>query len=90
VNRLEKKFSDMTFSGHSFHAEKQFLKVYPCPEVEFLDISFTKNSTLLLNDVQSRFYWRIFKKTILFSGFKNPNKKSAKQENSTLFMNSIL
>jgi hypothetical protein len=30
-------------------------------------------------------------KTILFFGFKNPHKKkSAKQENSSLFMNSIL
>jgi hypothetical protein len=29
-------------------------------------------------------------KTILFSGFKNPYKKSTKQENSSLFMNSIL
>jgi hypothetical protein len=36
------------------------------------------------------FNWRILKKTVLFSGFKNPYKKSAKQENSSLFMNSIL
>ncbi len=33
---------------------------------------------------------QILKKTILSSGFKNPNKTSAKQENSSLFMNSIL
>jgi hypothetical protein len=31
-----------------------------------------------------------FKKTILLPGFQNPLKKSAKQENSSLFMNSIL
>jgi hypothetical protein len=29
----------------------------------------------------------LFKKTILFSGFENPYKKSPKQENSGLFMN---
>jgi hypothetical protein len=29
------------------------------------------------------------KKTILFSGFQNPYKKSAKKENSSLFLNSI-
>ncbi len=28
--------------------------------------------------------------TVLFPGFKNPYKKSAKQANSSLFMNSIL
>jgi hypothetical protein len=39
---------------------------------------------------QSLLYWRILKKTIFFSGFKNPYKKSAKQENSSLFENSIL
>jgi hypothetical protein len=39
---------------------------------------------------QSILPWRIFKKTILFCGLKNPYKKSAKQENSSLFMNSIL
>jgi hypothetical protein len=31
-------------------------------------------------------YSRILKKTILFSGFENPYKKSAKQENSSLFI----
>ncbi len=46
------------------------------PEMEFLDISLTKGSSLLLYAIQSPFYyWRILKKTILFSGFKNPYKK---------------
>jgi hypothetical protein len=39
--------------------------------------------------IYSPFYWLILKKTILFSGFKNPYKKYAKQENSILLMNSI-
>jgi hypothetical protein len=39
-------------------------------EMEFLDISLTKDSSFLLP-----FYWRILIKTILFSGFKNPHKK---------------
>jgi hypothetical protein len=59
-------------------------------EIEFLDISLTKDSSLLLHVIQSAFYWRILKKIILFSGFKKPYKKSAKQENSCLLMNSIL
>jgi hypothetical protein len=58
--------------------------------MEFLDISLTKGSSLLLYDIHSILYWRILKKTILFSGFKNPYKKSAKQEYPILFMNSIL
>jgi hypothetical protein len=45
---------------------------------------------LLLHAIRSPFYWRILKKTILFSGFKILTKKSATQENSSLFMNSIL
>jgi hypothetical protein len=60
------------------------------PGMEFLDINVTKNSSTLLRTIHSPFYWRILKKTILFSDFKNPFKKSAKQENLSLFMNSIL
>ncbi len=45
------------------------------PEMEFLDINWTKDSSLLLTVIQSPFYWRILKKTILFSGIKNPYKK---------------
>jgi hypothetical protein len=43
--------------------------------MEFLDINFTKDSSLLLHAIHSPFYWRILKKTILFSGLKNPYKK---------------
>jgi hypothetical protein len=49
--------------------------------MEFLDINITKDSSSLFRAIHSPFYWRISKKTILFSGFKNPYKKSAKQEN---------
>ncbi len=49
-----------------------------------------KNSSLLLHAIHTLFYWWISQKTILFSGCKNPHEKSAKQENSSLFMNSIL
>jgi hypothetical protein len=49
-------------------------------EMEFLDINLTKSSSLLLLAIHSAFYWRILKKTILFSGFKIPYKKSWKQE----------
>ena len=60
------------------------------PEMEFLDISLIKGSSLLLHAIHSILYWRILRKTIVFSGFKNSYKKSAKQENSSLFMNSVL
>ncbi len=32
------------------------------PETEFLDISLTKDSSLLLHAIHSPFYWRIFLK----------------------------
>jgi hypothetical protein len=44
-------------------------------EMEFLDISLTKDSSLLLRAIHSPLYLRILKKTILFSCFKNPYKK---------------
>jgi hypothetical protein len=47
-------------------------------EMEFWDINF--NKILLLHAIPSPFYWQILKKTIFFSGLKNPYKKSAKQE----------
>jgi hypothetical protein len=40
-------------------------------EMEFFDINLTKDSSLLFRAIHSPFYWRILKKTILFSGFKN-------------------
>ncbi len=46
-----------------------------CPEMQFLDIILTKDSNLLLHAIHSLFYWRILKKTKLFSGFQNPYKK---------------
>jgi hypothetical protein len=61
----------------------------PEAELEILDINLTKESSPLLHAIHSTFYWWILKKTILFSDFINPSKKSAKQENSSLFMNSI-
>ncbi len=59
-------------------------------EMEFLVINLTKDSNLLLHAILSPFSWRILQKTLLYSGFKNPYEKSAKQENSSLFMNSLL
>ncbi len=41
-------------------------------EMNFLDINLTKDSILLLHAIHSPFYWRNWKKTILFSGCKNP------------------
>jgi hypothetical protein len=57
--------------------------------MELLDINLTKDLSFLLNAIHSPFYWRILKNNVLFSGFKNPCKKAAKQENLSLFMKSI-
>jgi hypothetical protein len=48
------------------------------PEMKFLNINLTKWSSLLLRAFHSSS--NVLKKTILYSGFKNPYKKSAKQE----------
>jgi hypothetical protein len=44
--------------------------------MEFLNINSTKESSLVLHAIHSPFYWRIIKKTRLYSGFKNPYKKN--------------
>jgi len=59
-------------------------------KMEFLDINLTKYSFLLFYTIHNLFNLGILKKTILFCGLKLFQKKSAKQENSSLFMNSIL
>ncbi len=82
------RYPDMEFLDIRY-PEMEFLDIR-YPEMEFLDINLTKGSSLLLHPIHRPFYWRILKKTILYSGFKNTYKKSAKQENSSLFMNSIL
>jgi hypothetical protein len=60
-------------------------------EMEFLDTNLTKDLSILLRAIHSPFYcWRILKKIIFLSGFKNPLKKSANQENLSLVIDSIL
>jgi hypothetical protein len=44
-----------------------------CPEMKFLDMKLTKGS--MLHAINSRFYWRILKKTIFYSSFNNPYQK---------------
>jgi hypothetical protein len=58
--------------------------------MEFLGINLTKDSSLFAPCYSQYLLLVILKKTILFSGFNNPYKKPKKQENSSLFMNSIL
>jgi hypothetical protein len=60
------------------------------PKMEFFDINLSKCLSLLLYAILSPYYWRILMKTILFFGLKILTKKSAKQENLSLFMNSNL
>jgi hypothetical protein len=43
-------------------------------QIEFLDNRLTMDLRLSLHAIHSPFYWWIVKKTILFSGFKNPYK----------------
>ncbi len=52
--------------------------------MEFLNINITKDSSLSLRAVHSPFYLRIFKKTILYSGFNNILKNGkVRVENQT-------
>jgi hypothetical protein len=67
------------FSSFCFHTE-----------MEFLDINLKTDSKLWLHAIHSPFYWRFYKKTILFFGFKNPYKKLRNKKSSSLFKNSIL
>jgi hypothetical protein len=48
--------------------------------MEFLEINFTKDASLLLRCIHSPFCWRIWKKTILYSGFNNPYKKNPRNK----------
>jgi hypothetical protein len=59
--------------------------------MEFLDINLTLDSSHFLHALQS-FYLQIFKenKTLPVLCFENTYKKSAKQENLSLFVNIIL
>ncbi len=59
-------------------------------EMEYLDINLTEDSSLLLHAIRSLIHWRIFRKNRTLLWFLKQNKKSLKQENSRLFMNSIL
>jgi hypothetical protein len=53
----------------------------PPPGMEFLDINFTKDLSLMLHAIHSLSTTSGFlKKTRLYSGFKNTFKKSAKRE----------
>jgi hypothetical protein len=47
--------------------------------MEFLDINFTKDFSLLLHAIHSLFYWRMLQKTKLCSGFKKYTQKNGKQ-----------
>jgi hypothetical protein len=59
------------YNRASFGREK-LCSVYP--EMEFLDINLTKDTSLLRHAIHSPVYWRILKKTIFYSGFKNCSK----------------
>ena len=55
-----------------------------------LDISLTKDSSLLLLAFHSPNYWADYRKQYSSHCFKNHHKKYEKQENLSLFMNDIL
>ncbi len=52
--------------------------------MEFLDMSLTKDSSLLLHAIHSPFYWQILKKAILFSGLQKSLKQEKIWEDSSL------
>jgi hypothetical protein len=43
--------------------------------MEFLDVNFTKELSLLLHAIPCPFFWRILKTVILYSGVKNTYTK---------------
>ncbi len=47
-------------------------------EMKFLDINFTKVSSLLLHAIHSPFYWRILKKNHTLLWFKNLEDKKTR------------
>jgi hypothetical protein len=61
-----------------------------CPEMEFLDINLTKDSSLLLHAIHSLSTGGFLKKPETTLVLTIHTKKTAKQENSSLFVNSIL
>ncbi len=59
--------------------------------MEFLVINMIEDSSLQLHVIHRPFYWRILQKLILYSKFtlQIHTNKSARHENSSLFMNNI-
>ncbi len=51
-----------------WHRENKGLRTMYSTEMEFYDIKLTKDSSLSLHAIHSRFYWRI-QKNILYSGY---------------------
>jgi hypothetical protein len=51
------------------------LEMHALSEMKVWDSNLTKESSLLLHAIHSPFYWRILKKTILYSSFKYTYKK---------------
>jgi hypothetical protein len=60
------------------------------PEEEYWDINSSKELSLLLHAIHRPFYWWILKNTISSLVLKILIKKSSKQENLNLFIDSIL
>ncbi len=74
--------------GFFFHLttmDPDLKKMLEDPETEFLDINLTKDSSLLLHAFHSPFYWRVLKKTILYSGFNNSFKKNRETRKLEVF-----
>jgi hypothetical protein len=73
--------SSVPLSPYQFFSSQSLVTLFTVfyPEMEFLDISVTKDSIALC--YSQSLPLANFKKAILYSGFKNSYKKSAKQEN---------
>ncbi len=62
---------------------------FPFPEMEFLDTSLRKYSSVLLYAIHSPFYWRIFKKAIVYSSLIRVLKILTKKIRETRKLESI-
>jgi hypothetical protein len=70
-----KKKKQQQYLQKKIKTKYQIFTFFFIPEMKFLEISLTKDTSLLLHAIQNPFYWQILKKTILYTGFNNPYKK---------------
>jgi hypothetical protein len=70
----EVPFLPIGLPGKSMHLSRFLMPIQSAIRNGILGHQFKKRLECLLHAIDNSFYWRILKKTSLFSGFKNPYK----------------